>query len=229
MTIRHRTVEQIIEEQAHRWQLTRAEARKDRRRPVIAMSRQPGAQGDEVAERLAKTLGLDLFDRELIHQVSESAHLSERVVSALDERDRSLLTDWMTSLATPSYLSSYGYLYHLTRVVGAIARHGGAVIVGRGAHLILQPGEALRVLVVAPLDSRVATLATSLGLSERDAKHRIAEIEAERRAFFTKHFRAEYGDPMAFDLVVNTQVLGVEGAVETIQACLARLPEPVTA
>ena len=229
MTIRHRTVEQIIEEQAHRWQLTRTEARKERRRPVVTISRQSGAHGDEVAERLAKTAGLDLFDRELIHQVSESAHLSERVVSALDEKDRSLLTDWMTSLATPSYLSPYGYLYHLTRVVGAIARHGGAVIVGRGAHLILRRGEALRVRVVAPLDSRVATLAASLGLSERDAKRRIEEIEAERRAFFTKHFHATYGDPTAFDLVVNTDVLGVEGAVDTVQSCLARLPEPVTA
>jgi cytidylate kinase len=229
MTIRHRTVEQLIEEQAHRWQLTRAEARKERKGPVITVSRQVGAQGDEVAERLAKTLGLDLFDRELIHQVAESAHLSERVVSALDEKDRSLLTDWMTSLATPSYLSQYGYLYHLTRVVGAIARHGGAVIVGRGCHLILRPGEALRVRVVAPIEARVASLASGLGLSDRDARHRIEEVEAERRAFFTKSFHATYGDPEAFDLVVNTQVLGVEGAVEMIQACLARLPEPVTA
>ena len=63
MTIRHRTVEQIIEEQAHRWQLTRAEARKETRRPVVTISRQSGAHGDEVAERLAKTAGLDLFDR----------------------------------------------------------------------------------------------------------------------------------------------------------------------
>jgi cytidylate kinase len=229
MTIRHRTVEQIIEEQAHRWQLTRSEARKEERRPVIAMSRQPGAQGDAVAQGLAKQLGLDLFDRELIHQMAESAQLSERVVSALDEKDRSLLTDWLTSLATDSYLSPYGYLYHLNRVVGAIARHGGAIILGRGAHLILRPGEGLRVLVVAPLEARIATMAAANGISEREAKQRIAAEEAARRAFLMKHFHADFGDPVSFDVVVNTQVLGVEGAVEVVAASLARLPVPVAA
>jgi len=197
MTIRHRTVEQIIEEQAHRWQLTRSEARKEERRPVIAMSRQPGALGDAVAQGLAKQLGLDLFDRELIHQMAESAQLSERVVSALDEKDRSLLTDWLTSLATDSYLSPYGYLYHLNRVVGAIARHGGAIILGRGAHLILRPGEGLRVLVVAPLEARIATMAAANGISEREAKQRIAAEEAARRAFLMKHFHADFGGGVA--------------------------------
>jgi len=230
MPTRHRTVQQIIEDQAHRWQLSGSEGESpEKRRPVIAMSRQPGARGSEVAQHLAKRLGLDLFDQELIHQVAESAHLSERVVQSLDEKSRSLLTEWLTSLATDSYLSPYGYLYHLNRVVGAIARHGGAIILGRGAHLILQHGEALRVLVVAPLQARVALIARRDGISERDAKRKIKVAEAERRAYLMKHFHADFGDPEEFDLVVNTGLLGVEGAAEAIELTLTRLPVPVHA
>jgi cytidylate kinase len=114
-------------------------------------------------------------------------------------------------------------------VVGAIARHGGAIILGRGAHLILRPGEGLRVLVVAPLEARIATMAAANGISEREAKQRIAAEEAARRAFLMKHFHADFGDPVSFDVVVNTQVLGVEGAVEVVAASLARLPVPVAA
>lgn len=225
MTHRHRSIEQILEEQSLRWQLLRSERRAEEPlRPVVTVSRLHGAGGGELARRVAEGLRLDFFDKELIQQVAESAHLGERVVAALDEKDRELLTDWLSALVSDAYLSSFGYRYHLARVVGAIARHGGAVILGRGAHLILGPGEALRVLVVAPLETRIAAVVQREGLVERDARRRIAEVEAERRAFLVKHFHADVNDPASFDLVVNTGVIGIEGAVKTVSSAAAALP-----
>jgi cytidylate kinase len=98
------------------------------------------------------------------------------------------------------------------------------VILGRGAHLILGQGEALRVLMVAPLEARVLAVMQREGLSEREARHRIAAVEADRKAFLMKHFHADLADPANFDLVVNTAVLGIEGACGTIRAALERLP-----
>jgi cytidylate kinase len=225
MTIHRRSIAQIVDEQSRRWELARTERQAERPcRPVVTVSRQYGSLGHDVAQRLAEKLQLDLFDQELIHEIAESTHLSERVVSALDEKGRELLTDWMTSLATNAYLSPAGYLYHLTRVVGAIAHHGGAVIVGRGAHLILDPGRALRVLVVAPLETRVQTVMQREGLSEREARRRVSQVEADRKAFLMKHFHVESDDPTRFDLVVNTGLLGVEGATEAVSTGVARLP-----
>jgi cytidylate kinase len=94
-------------------------------------------------------------------------------------------------------------------------------ILGRGAHLILGPHEALRTLVVAPWEARVATgVADQEGISRHEAASRIEAQEAERRAFLMKYLHADVGDPAAYDLVVNTHVLGVEGAVETIKSAL---------
>jgi CMP/dCMP kinase len=226
----HRSIAQIVEEQAHRWELSRGERPAERsHRPVVTVSRQYGSLGGDLARRVSDQLKLDLFDRELIHEIAESTHLSERVVAALDEKDREMLTDWMTSLATNAYLSPAGYIFHLTRVVGAIAHHGGAVIVGRGAHLILEPGQALRVLVVAPLETRVQTVMQREGLSEREARRRVSQVEADRKAFLMKHFHAESDDPARFDLVVNTGLLGVEGAAEAVSAAVTRVPPKGTA
>lgn len=60
------------------------------------------------------------------------------------------------------------------------------------------------------------------GISRHEAASRIEAQEAERRAFLMKYFHADadVGDPAAYDLVVNTHVLGVEGAVETIKSAL---------
>ncbi len=219
-------MEQIIEEQAHRWQLRRVQERKreEARRPVITVSRQHGAGGAGVARRVAEELGFDFFDRELIRRIAEDAHLSERVVAALDDKDRAWLTDWLLAFSNDRNLSQLGFIYHLIRVVGAIARHGGAVILGRGAHLILGQGEALRVLVVAPLEARVATVMRREGLGAREARHRIEEIEAERKAFLSKCFHADFADLTSFDLVVNTGTLGEEGAAGAVRAALAKLP-----
>jgi hypothetical protein len=189
-------------------------------RAVVAISRQSGARGGEVASNLGRELGLHVYDRELIQKISESAHLSERVVAILDEKDRSMLTDWFASLTVDPYLSPFGYIQHLTAVVTAIARLGGAVIVGRGCHLILRPGQGLRVFVVAPLEERIRTVAAREAVSRHEAEHRIAAEEAERQAFLRKYFRADFGDHAAFDLVINTAALGVGGAVQAIRGAL---------
>jgi len=189
-------------------------------RSVIAISRQPGARGGEVARALGEELGWHVYDRELIQKISESAHLSERVVAILDEKDRSLLTDWLASLTVEPYLSPYGYIQHLTTVVTAIARLGGAVIVGRGCHLILRPGQGLRVFVVAPLEERIRTVAAREAVSPSEAGQLIVAEEAQRQAFLRKYFRADFGDHTAFDLVINTAALGVSGAVQAIRGAL---------
>lgn len=220
-----RPIELLVEEQACRWQLGCVPpAPVAPARPVVTISRQLGAGGTCLARRLADELGLELFDREIIHRIAASAHASERIVATLDERDRETLTDWLAAVASENYLSLPTYRDHLTRVVTDIAWQGGAVILGRAAHLILGPERALRVMVVAPLQVRVAEIAAREGLSPHDAQSRIASVEAERRAFLTRHFRAELGDPTAFDLVVNTAVLGIEGSLDAVRSAVARLP-----
>ena len=216
-----RSVEALVEQQARRWQLVRQERRDEEHRPVLTVSRQHGAGGGEVVKTLARDLGLEVFDKEIIQQIAESTHLSERVVGALDDKKREMLTEWLSGIASHSYLSAVEYRYQLTRVVGAVAHHGGAIILGRGAHLILGQGEALRVLVVAPLETRIATIMKREGTSERDARRQIQAVEADRKAFLMKHFHAEFVDPTQFDLVVNTALLGIANACATIGAAVA--------
>jgi cytidylate kinase len=212
-----------VEEQAHRWRLRREDRKAAPPRPVVTVSRLHGARGGEVAKRLADELGLDLFDREIIQRIAESTHLSERVVSSL-EKDREMLTEWLASIASSNYLSPVEFRYHLSRVVGALAQHGGAVILGRAAHLVLDPGSALRALVVAPLDARIRTVAARDGVDEREARRRIVAVEAERKAFLMKHFHADFADPTTFDIVVNTSVLGIDGACAAVRTAVQKMP-----
>lgn len=220
-----RSIELLVEEQARRWQLRRRDEGEGPRRGTVAVASLPGAPGEEIARGVSEALEYDFFDHEIVQGVARSAHLSERVVSALDEHDRSWLGDWLSSFTADSWLSTFGYLQGLSKVVGAIARHGGAVIVGHGAHAMLGPGEALRVLVTAPLEQRVVSCAAAAGLSPDVARQRVLVEEAERHTFLERHFHVGLSDPAAYDIVVNTQALPVPAAVEIIAtAAVATLP-----
>lgn len=215
-----RSIEQIVEEQGRRWRL--AQDRVPDYEPawlpgrVITVSREPGAQGGEVARVVAQRLGLAFYDREILTRIAAEAHVAEQEVSRLDERDeRTWLSDWIAPMARMEHLSPYEYAHHLGRVVDAIAAAGNAVILGRGAHLMVPPGFALRVLVQAPLAMRIATVAAREGISEAAARQRVAELEKERRSFLARCFHLDHEDSAHFDLRVNTGVLGV-GATVTI-------------
>ena len=225
-----RSLEAMVEQQALRWQLVRGQRPQDERRPVVTVSRQHGAGGGEVVRRLAEELRLDVFDREIIRRIAESTHLSERVVSTLDEHSRAWLSDWLEGLASREFLSDAEYRSQLARVVGTIAQHGGAIVVGHGAHLVLGEGLALRVRLIAPLESRIAAVMKRKGIGEREARHQVQAIEAGRRAFVMQHFHADLEDDTRFDLVLNTARLGVTGCVAVVRSavehCFAALAIP---
>jgi len=146
----HRSIESQVEEQARRsWLFPWREEPERNRRPVVTVSRQYGARGAEVARSVAEELGFDFYDREIIHRIAEDAHESERVVAELDEKDRELLTDWMTPFATDHDLGLVGYRHPLRARRAAAGRRGGrgaegvprqAFSCGRGRSHPLRPG-----------------------------------------------------------------------------------------
>jgi hypothetical protein len=189
-------------------------------RPVITLSQLPGARGHDLALRLCDDLRYVLLDREIIHAIAGRAHVGDRVVAALDEQERPAVEELLASMRPARPLGERGYFEHLVQVVRAFGRRGGAVIVGRGAHLILGPGEALRVLVEAPREFRVAAQAERDQVPFDEAVRRVAAAEAARRKFLREHFQAEADDHEAFDLAVNTRSLGLDGAAAAIEAAL---------
>ena len=115
----------LVDHQARRSQLPHESREAVARRPVLAMALQHGAGGEEVVTSLARSWRSTSSIDEIVRQIAESTHLSERVVSTLTHCTRRRTADWLESLASHDFLSSTEYRHQLTRVVGAIAHHGG--------------------------------------------------------------------------------------------------------
>lgn len=212
-----RSLSAIIEDQAKKWELSQKKKFNQTIRPVIAISRLPGSGGWFLAQKVAKDLKMDYWDRQIIEEVAKSAKVSKRMIKSLDEQDRSMLDDWIESLGERN-VWAYEFMEHLTKVISAIGAHGNAVIVGRGASYILPPEACLRVGVTAPLEVRVNNVAAFFKVSKEEARQRILTVESERVAFMKKYFNMDVLDPIHYDIVINTQFLNLEEASKIVIA-----------
>lgn len=193
--------------------------------PAVTISRDPGSGGRIIATKLAEKLGFHVFHREVLHEMAKSAEVSEHLLETLDEKGLSVLEDWIASLVYDRYLWPDQYLQHLMKVIGTIAKHGRAVIVGRGANYILPPGKLFRVRVTAPQKLRIERVAREFGIPQDEAKRRVLRTESERKAFIRKYFNSDVADPVNYDLIINTEVLSIDDAVNLISAAMGCLVE----
>jgi len=216
-----RSIQRIIDDQINKWkgESVKSEPKKPSI-PVITISRQFGSGGHTVAKRVADELGLDIFDRQIIHEVAESAHMRDSVVETLDEKAISSLADMIAAATNERHLWSYEYLHHLMRVIGTIGKHGNAVILGRGANFMLPREETFRVRIIAPLAMRIQNAAKELSMSNEEAKQLTIKSESDREAFIKKFFNADVNAPQNYDLVINTKHVDIDSAVACIKAAV---------
>lgn len=221
MKTKTRSIQQIIEEQVQKWNIMRTKKREEKADiPVITISREAGSGGQLVAKGIAKRLGFDLFHREVIQKMAESAQVNSRLLETLDEKGLSMLEDWISSLVHERHLWPDQYLQHLMKVIATIGRHGRAIIVGRGANFVLPPEKRFRVRIVAPQELRVQNVARDLDIPVDEAKRRVIRTNSDRRAFIRKYFNADISDPINYDLVINTETLSVDAAIGTVYSAI---------
>ena len=221
MKTKTRSIEQIIEEQVRRWQIMRTEEKKEEERiSVVTFSRERGSGGDMLAERLAEKLGYELFHQEVLHNMAESARVSVQFVETLDEKSVSVLEEWISSLVDKRHLWPDQYLQHLMKIIGTIGKHGQAVIIGRGSNFVLPPHKRLSIRVIATMEKRIGNVSKELGITGEEAKQMITKTESDRKGFIKKYFNADITDIFNYDLIINTENLSIDDAINAISGVL---------
>lgn len=212
------SIEDFVQQQIKKWTKLYAKdgQKKKARIPVITLCMEPGSGGCLIAEQVAKRLDFDFFHRDIIHKIAESARISTTVVESLEKGRLSGVQDFIASIVKDQYIHPSIYLDHLMKVVGTVGKHGGAVIVGRGANFIIPQNDRFAVRVVAPEDERIDRVAKRFGVPSDAARRRVTVRENRRRAFIRQSFNADIRDPIHYDLILNTAHMSVDASVESI-------------
>jgi len=196
----------MMEARVYEWRQS-AEKRPSQPGPVVTVSRESGCRGKSISERVAAELGLHLYTWEIVEQIAKDKHVSVQVVSTLDEKARTELEDWLTGFQGTHNISEYDYLRDLKRIAFAIAAHGNAMILGRGASFLLPPEKRIALLFVSPIEVRIRNVMEDRGLSEKHAREHIVKVDAEHHQFSKKYFQADILDSAHYHLVINTALV----------------------
>lgn len=182
---------------------------------VIAMTREMGSLGRDVALQIAGDLELELVQHQMVEHVAGKMHLQESSVNRFLEGKAGLLERWGIN---EKELSQYTHEEILD-----VAANDNVLIRGWGATYVLRNvPHVLCVRICASEESRTDVLMERIGLTDRDIarKEVLANDAAHARTMSHLFHVGDWGDPLLFDVVLNTEQLSVATCVATLKDIL---------
>ena len=179
---------------------------------VIAMTREMGSLGKDVAAGLADEMELEVVHHELVERhLAERLALGESAVHLFLEGKPSLWERWKIDPSRLSRLTSEEVLL--------LAKRGNVVIRGWGAaQLLRHVSHVVCVRVCAPMPNRIAVIQERMGIPDRRAAEREIERndDAHSRAI-QRQFGEDWRSPLNYDIVLNTGFVPVETCVALVR------------
>ncbi len=186
--------------------------------PLIAMPREMGSLGRDVAARIAERTNRKVVYHEIIGQLADKKRLRKSHVIRFLEGTAGLW-ERLTSDQTSVSIFTADETFRLLRDGStAVIRGWGAV------HLLRAVPHVMRVRICAPLELRIARMMERLGTDRRDSvRDEILASEEAHSAITKRHFGVNWREAENYDLVLSTERMSVDECVEEIESMM-RLP-----
>lgn len=189
---------------------------------IVTIARTYGSGGNAVGEAVARHLGCPCYNRQIIDQTAREMGYSTEFV-AENEQNLSSGRLWemiFTDSGIPASMnpSKEDAIYvSQSRTIRELAHKGPCVIIGRLANWILRDDpHVLRVFVTSSRDYAVRQIAEKLHLSTDEAARKVDRVNTGR-ANHCRHYTGKaWTDITGYDLVINTERTGIDGAVDMI-------------
>lgn len=184
--------------------------------PVIALTQEMGSLAKDVSLKLAETLGLAVMRHEVIEHVADRMQVSTSLIGRLRSGKAGLVERLTTDKRSVA-------LYTAEELF-ALADRGNVVLRGWGATCLLRPvPHVVCVRITRSMKKRVEWLMGDLETDDTEfAEAEIRRSDQAHAARMHAQFGVTWGDPVLYDLVLNTDRLSVESCVEQIRLMVAR-------
>lgn len=169
---------------------------------IVTIGREYGSGGHYVGKLLAKKLGVNFYDKNIISLVSKESGLSKNYIASNEE-----------SLNNAKYESNNDNLIFIaeSKVIKKIAKNESCVIVGRCADYILDGNkDVLKVFLYSDEASKINRCVKYYGISKNKALNEIKKIDKERSKHYNFYTNKEWGNVSNYDLLINVDKYGVE-------------------
>ena len=201
---------------------------------VITINRELGSGGRTVGRILAEKLGVPYYDKALTQPLEEKFDMSIDQIERLKGNNRSwwenikrvLILGEGAANSSEYYdeekkelITSEAVLKAEKEILQSIANEESCVIAGRSAFFVTNGHQnRLNVLIQASMDHRVNRIMGKRGISEKEAKKIIEEVDEAREEYLKNNARTSRYDTRNYDLVIKMDGKTEEEAANVILA-----------
>ncbi|HLK80224.1 MAG TPA: cytidylate kinase family protein [Xanthobacteraceae bacterium] len=178
---------------------------------VIAMTRQPGSLGSEVANGIAGRLGLKIIHSEIVaNNVAERLGVEESAVLRY--------VDGSAALFERLAINRRKFSRYTAEEILSIAQQGRVLIRGWGAATLLRDmPHVISVRVCASMNFRVRVMMERSGAKNaEEVREHLERMDAAQARAMRASFNVEHEDALLYHIVLNTDRLPIDACVNAV-------------
>lgn len=194
---------------------------------IITISRQYGSAGYEIGKKLAESLGIKYYDKDLIARVAKESGFCEEIIENQDERPTS---SFLYNLVMDTYSFGYNTSHYVDmpisqkiflaqfNTIKTIADEGPCVIVGRCAdYALAEYKNCVHLFIYADEEFKINHIKETLGVTGKEAKDLCIKNDKQRQSYYNYYTSKKWGRADSYDLCINSSILGIDGSVTLIK------------
>ncbi len=185
---------------------------------IITLSREYGAGGHSVGQRVAAELGIEFYDRDIIRNSAEALGIDPALLEA-EEEAISRREAFIRSINPISYDQKDAIYNAESDVILKLAARGPCLILGRCADTVLRDAgvPSLDVFLFADEAHRAKRVEELIGTSDPGAVRRaMRRTDQARHAYYIHYTGKTWGDHRNYHLSLDSGVLGYDTCVKLI-------------
>jgi cytidylate kinase len=192
---------------------------------TITIGRQLGSGGREIGQKIATSLHISVYDKELLQIASRESGLGKEFFEEMDEKKSHSLIGGLLNMNSPFsdefylnyYLSNETLFKIQSDVIRNLAQKESCLFLGRCADYVLKDyPRCLNIFISADLEDRIRRTAALHQVSEAKAREIVIKTDKKRAEYYRFYSNKTWGAAESYHLCINSSVLGIDPTVEFI-------------
>lgn len=191
---------------------------------VITIGREFGSGGREIGIKLAEKLGIPFYDKELITLAAEAGGIDPKLIERNEEGAHRISDKGRgrMSFFSFSYTPDFSDAIYLQqcKVIKDLAAKGPCVIVGRCADFVLRNEGSINVFIAASMPYKIKrkrkVAVEKADFTDEQMERYINDVNTARSNYYNHYTNQKWGNSGTYHLCVHSDLVDINGAVETI-------------
>lgn len=184
---------------------------------IVALGREFGSGGHEIAEKIANDLGLGFYDRNMLDEIAQEKGVVTEYLEKYDEKPRNRMFSRTVKGHTNSNEEIIAQMQfdYLTKKADT---GESFVVVGRCAETVLKDREGLiSIFVWGDQDKKLERVMEKYQLSQVDAEAKMTRHDKNRKHYHNRYSESRWGHARSYDICVNSSLLGTKRTAELLE------------